>query len=270
MSYEKNILLQPTPNSPLPTLPPELWRNIIDAVDVFATCTLRRHIVYELRRQDLMKYTPDMSIERYHNKSFSHDRQARSDALALMDYKEKALYRDIRQNATSIYNFNKTCRACIVLAEREWLRKPPMDFKTFQDFCTNPRKDGYQNREDLVIEMFSQDDFLHPPPEVRDPTLVGTPMKPSDIALLGPIDDVYMSISPSEPHRLMYCALMDLWIREVKRLPDTVRNVQVVHKRPFKEMSQLPGSSLDSGKLSDLTQVLQNMRGTNVFGGLLM
>ncbi|KAK3705610.1 hypothetical protein LTR37_013218 [Vermiconidia calcicola] len=243
--------LQSASQPPLPTLPPELLRDIIDAI--YGTCTLRRHIVKKLRKQRLIRYKLEHSVTHYHNSSDSHDRRIRRRALPLMNKRETAAYLETGKSAMAIYNTSKTFRTWLVLAERDWLRKPPMNLKAFRDFCASGGQ-VHEAREEIVIELFSQDDFLHPPPEVCEGLPVRKPLKPHHIAMLRPVKDGYPGDPQSDAQELMCCALIDLWICEARRLPETVRSVIMIHR----------------SQLFELTQVFQNMHGRDVFGGLLM
>lgn len=123
-------------------------------------------------------------------------------------------------------------------AERPWMRKMPLDYREFRTFCGYPQHPRYEDRRELVIEIFPKADFYHPPPELSNAGLVSNPLTTLERGLLSmraqwSVNGLSLhSFPPGSQHldRKVYEGLMELWLREIPNLPRLVRHVVYIFK----------------------------------------
>jgi hypothetical protein len=162
----------------------------------------------------------------------------------------------------------------VLLAHKKWLQISPMDFRTFQRFCSNPDKLDYKGRDHLVIELFSERDFQDPPPELSLQCHVRNPVTDEqriDLTTRG--YDWLRRGSHIMLDQFIYQGMLEIWIKELRRLSESVEKVKVILKRPFSEEGWvfLPRMMVHTNVLLKLKGVLQDVdgRGRDVFGGIL-
>ena len=138
-----------TPTTSTPCLPPELHQLIVYAL--LRSCTIRRQIAAKLLEQC---HRPASGVQ---------DQAVREGAIALMREGEKAICREVRDHVSRFSLVSKDYRRHVLFAERESLKRMPMDINTFRDFCAKSTACQYDHMTDIVLELLPRNDFITPP-----------------------------------------------------------------------------------------------------------
>lgn len=212
-----------------PQLPDELWLAIAEFH--FGPCALRRHVVAHLQQMAIMNINhADIGTNTTY-RSHARDHQIRRQAG--MTPQKSQYYNNRRRQLALIERPFELCR---LVAEKEWLQHPPMDYSTFQHFCNNPTLNRYENTEDLVIELFPQAEFFRPPEALSDAATVTEEQfwKDAERQVSAQRGDPNVGYS----HLLnvldakLYESLCSLWTRALPNLPPHVRRVTALCKCP--------------------------------------
>jgi hypothetical protein len=221
-------------------LPVELHIMIFDArcAAIFSRlCPFRRHIARRLQEQVLLDLRCGDDMGAYLQESHLHDRNIRKEARRCMDYYELAIIKDMYDQATSLSQVSTLALERVLIAHQRWLQNIPMDFRTFRHFCANPDDSIYAAvKDELVIELFSQDDFLVPPSELDDTTKVHHPLTQRHRVDINFRDQRWLH-SPSHliVDMCLFSGMLDLWITELTKLPNFVKKLTVLFKPPFSD-----------------------------------
>ena len=112
-----------------------------------------------------------------------------------------------------------------------------MDCNTFRRFCSQPDVPPYVIPLEIIVDLFTQNDFVEPPTALSSPHRVQTPITVQErIKLSARGTYLLRRRIPTQLGQILYEAIMDLWMAEINRLPLCVHRVIVVSKRPFENV----------------------------------
>lgn len=241
----------------------------------FGICALRRHVVQHLQQMHLMNVSIDDVPGQYSSQSNTNDHQIRHALVAqnIIDPQERQHYVANRQVSSS--SANRSMRLNALIAERNWLREPPMDYRTFRHFCANPTHHQYEGREELVIELFPQADFFNPPEELSDPAIMGQEgvWSPATLQILssrgqqaqGAVNPALFALDLKLGEQLC-----DLWTRALPGLPSHVTSVWIIAKSPNAPHLGPWPNNLPHGWLPAVANASRAIPGRGVLKGILI
>jgi len=243
---------------PLIDLPAELLAMII--AQLLGPCFLRRHVVTNLQQMSFIQQ-PLQRNEQY--TSHAHDSAVRRNAG--FDSKELPYYAAL---CRALQHCSRSFELLYLDAERIWLRKPPMDYRTFKHFCDNPQDRQYHDREYLVLELFPETDFFDPPPQITS---------------IDATDRVHLrrrTITPLPAYGLhllsldqrIYNGLMGVWSTQIPQMPPQVQRVRVIAKTPSLSTARPSFYLYMTDPLDGVSQALRHLerQGRVVNRGMLL
>ena len=202
-------------------------------------CLIRRHIMEILRSQHLMGFKSGHGVSEYLQRWYDHDKAIRRDAFRDMDEHERSVFSDICKRLTKTSLTNKLAFECRLLAMKEWLNNPPMDFRAFKEFLAHA--EDRQSRvctESIEIELCSLRDITDPPIELDDSALVTIPLRAYHRSVL--LNAIHPPGRRSEFtigwFNGVFRRMVELWVRELHQLPDTIKHVYFIHDIPMLDM----------------------------------
>ncbi|TKA44060.1 hypothetical protein B0A54_04826 [Friedmanniomyces endolithicus] len=230
---------------PLIDLPAELLAMII--AQLLGPCFLRRHVVTNLQQMSFIQQ-PLQRNEQY--TLHAHDSAVRRNAG--FDSKELPYYAALWR---ALQHCSRSFELLYLDAERIWLRKPPMDYRTFKHFCDNPSAYVYHDREYLVLELFPDTDFFDPPPEITSIDATdrwnlrqrATPPLPALGLYLVALD------------QRIYSGLMELWSTQIPRMPAHVQRVRAIAKKATASVVRPTYSSELNGPFARVSRALRGL-----------
>ena len=250
------------------SLPNEVWLQIFE--NILGPCCLRRHIVAHLRQMHLMQLRNDDAARGGQYTSQVHDDIVRGSAG--MDHRERLYYRQRQGELETIQDADRTTIGELdrLLVERNWLRKPPMDYESFRHFCRNPNDRRYADRKDLVLELFPLADFFRPSQHLTQlgPGARGTLAERARLAHVpGPVAAGLLHVLDRE----VYTGRCALWTAIIPSMPRSVKRVRAIAKdAPAPGMTVLI-AQLKADELGHIGQEMQRLEnaGKLTNGGLL-
>ncbi|KAK3636529.1 hypothetical protein LTR56_014155 [Elasticomyces elasticus] len=182
---------------------------------------LRRHIVTDLRRMHLMRIEQDHPTIQYITDE--HDNGIRR--RCAFDHQERVYYAALR---STLQLFTPGPAIHRLVAERDWLRRPPMDYTEFRHFCDNPQDIQYRDRDYIAIELFPEAEFIHP-----NAALAG--LDAADRVVLanraGAVANAGHGLHIMALDTKVYTGLSGLWLANLRSMPSWVRKVKVIVKK---------------------------------------
>lgn len=261
----------------MPHLPEELRILIIDArlAQIFTDpCPFRSNIINILKEQRLMRFSPGKDVGNYLHTDHLDDEYLRWRAFRIMDRRERRIFTRIFSEMTSIASVNTWCLERSLLAQRRWLSNTTaMSFREFQAFCSNSEAQQDPVNTDLVIQLFTQQDFLNPPPEMNDQALTIPYLRPRHrLRLRHRNPHWYLRPTNASIDEKLYHGMINLWVRELERLPGTVKNVWVIYKKPWhtRGMVAAPGRRTGRWESWEVESVLRFSGEEGVFAGWIV
>ncbi|KAK5699500.1 hypothetical protein LTR97_005628 [Elasticomyces elasticus] len=224
-------------------LPPELLQMIVEK-QFLGACYLRRYIVHCLEKMAAFDIKRDTDY-----RSYEQDSLIRREAP--YNPQERVYYR------ARICNFpfaSKNFAKYRLTAERDWLKRLPMDLQTFMDF----RNGVESGRSELVFELFPQQAFFNPPDAIT--TIDETDRKHLQTRLTQGLSRAsVLSIYIDVLDKKIYEALARLWVAALTDMPFRVKSVKVIAMSPEAQgmMTGLP--RFDDDELHKLGVVLQSL-----------
>ncbi|KAK0352734.1 hypothetical protein LTR02_015516 [Friedmanniomyces endolithicus] len=182
--------------------------------------------------------------------SHAHDSAVRRNAG--FDSKELPYYAAL---CRALQHCSRSFELLYLDAERIWLRKPPMDYRTFKHFCDNPSAYVYHDREYQVLELFPDTDFFDPPPEITSIDATdrwnlsqrATPPLPALGLYLVALD------------QRIYSGLMELWSTQIPRRPAQVQRVRAIAKKATASVVRPTYSSELNGPFARVSRALRGL-----------
>lgn len=239
----------------LAQLPNELQQMVF--TQHFGPCFLRRHVVAHLQQMHLMTVSHNDWDNGVYCSSHAHDRAIRR--RVGLDYQKNLYYATRRKELALIHRNGELHR---LIAERDWLQQPAMDYTTFEHFCSNAQDSQHQGREYLVLELFPKADFFVPPAvmpglDARAREVLAHRTSP---LLAIPAYDLYVTALDVQ----IYRGLANLWLAALRRLPASVKKVMVIVK------NNKPGLvGFDCLNNEDIPRILQELQRMNNKGRIV-
>ena len=227
-------------------------------------CRLRRHVISHLLQMHLMNVSNNTGSQ---YQSYAHDNAIRR--TAPFDTAERAYYKTGRSPAPSV---NHDWQLSRLIVERDWLNKPPMDYRTFERFCNGTRGQVYRSRQELILELFPQVEFFYPPPGIRTLSQFERRVLARRANLVG---TAAMGLYLIALDQKVYQGLAELWLARLTSqppsLPKAVTFVKVIAKSPMAPgmMTGLP--QFNNNETAAISAALQDMErsGKIRFAGFL-
>lgn len=237
--------------------PPELDLGILKAP--FGVCALRRHVLDNLQSMNLTQ-TPTTFTDTHDQTGGDHGhavhRQARMDLFEGRYYARKP-----QEVIALCWPYSA------LLAECSWHCIKPMDFRTFQALCNGQLRRRNRLRTEIVIELFSRDDFINPPPELDDPeaTHPQPALSLSQRSLLLKRTQRntlwYTTVDFRHADEIVYSGLVSVWKKQLKHLPSWVEKVHVIRKSPVVPHLAIKVHSIRQDSHVELFDLLKNIMG---------
>lgn len=146
-----------------------------------------------------------------------------------MDRWEREHYQDLLVSIRAGFQSRRWYTYALI-AERNWLRNPPMDYREFKEFCRCPRRGTLAPDKQpyaIAVEFFTTNDFLHPP--------AGVDLTTAEQHILSRRDSDrhdYCSAMSTQLDVKLYEEMLRLWNEALGELPSWVREVIVIAKKP--------------------------------------
>ncbi|KAK5714288.1 hypothetical protein LTR17_017294, partial [Elasticomyces elasticus] len=173
-----------------------------------------------LRRMHLMNISQDNPPVQYITDGHDHDIRRR----CAFDHQERVYYATLRSTLQLIMPPFSIHR---LIAECNWLRRPPMDYTEFRHFCDNPQDIRYRDRDYIAIELFPEAEFIHPNAALAR-------LDAADRVVLanraGAVANAGHGLHIMALDTRVYTGLSELWLANLRRMPSWVRKVKVIVK----------------------------------------